>query len=109
MPSANPNGRPRKAKIPPNSSIKDAVTKGLAKEISTREDGVASRRTQSEAMIMVLIARFPTASVREQVSILRYFGEVAPTALQEASRDLPPNAVEELVKVLAREAQERGL
>jgi hypothetical protein len=85
------------------------VTKGLAKTISTREDGVASTRTQSEAMVMVLLARFPTATVRDQVAILRYLGDVAPAALQEASRDLPRNAIADLVAALAREAGEGGL
>jgi hypothetical protein len=60
-------------------------------------------------MVMVLLARFPGASVRDQIAILRYFGDVAPTALQEASHELPKGAIADLVQALAREAEERGL
>ena len=33
MPSANPAGRPRKAKVPPNASLKEAALKALAASI----------------------------------------------------------------------------
>lgn len=103
MPSANPSGRPRRAKRLPTSSLKDAVAAELASMISTRENGVTSKRTQAEAMILLLFARFPSATVREQITILRYVGGIAPTALQESNHDFSPDAVRQFVEGLARE------
>lgn len=70
----------------------------------TREGGVATTRSQPEAMIMLMLARFGSASIPEQLMILRYIGEVTPAALQEAARGLPENAIQDFVERLAREA-----
>lgn len=105
MPSGNPRGRPRKPKAQPNGSVKDAVAKSLAEMITTRENGVASRRSQAEAMVMLLFTHFPTATIREKIALLKYIGEVAPGALLEANRDLPKTAVADLVAILAEEAR----
>lgn len=105
MPSGNRNGRPRKRKAAPNVSLKDAVTKSLAEMITTRENGIASKRSQTDAMIMLLIAGFPKASIREKIAILKYIGEVAPGTLLEGSRELRKGAIEDLVAILAKEAE----
>ena len=104
MPSANPNGRPRKPKRAPNRSLKEAVLKGLGEQISTIENGVARKRSQTEAMIMMLLARFPSAKPREQIAILKYLGSLAPEAELESNKDLPANAIHDFVAGLAREA-----
>lgn len=103
MPSANPAGRPRKAKVPPNASLKEAALKALAASISTTENGVARKRSQSEAMILLLIAQYPAAKPREQIAMLKYLGELAPEAEQMRNRDLPKDAVANLVAMLAKE------
>lgn len=104
MPSANPHGRPRKPKLAPNRSLKEAVLKGLGEQVSTTENGVARKRTQTEAMIMLLLAQYPSAKPREQLAILKYFGSVAPEVeLVSAPRELAANAVEDLVAALALE------
>lgn len=105
MPSANPFGRPCRPKRHPNASLQDAVAEGLTAIISTRENGVVRKRPRAEAMILALLSRFPSATARDQIMILRYLGEIAPTALQERERDLAPDAVEEFVAKLAKEAE----
>ena len=104
MPSGNPHGRPRKPKVAPNVSLRDAVIKGLAEQVITRENGVASKRSQTDAMVMLLFAHFPSATIREKIAILKYIGEIAPGALLEGTRDLPTSAIEDLVARLAEEA-----
>ena len=104
MPSGNPQGRPRKPKAAPNISVKDAVTKSLADLITTRENGVASKRSQADAMIVLLFAQYPSATTREKLAILKYIGDVAPGALLERSGELPKTAITDLVALLAREA-----
>lgn len=109
MPSANPHGRPRKAKTVPSASLKEAALKHLAEEIRTTENGVARKRPQSEAMIMLLLAHFPSAKPREKIAILRYVGELAPEAELMRNRDLPKDAIKDLVEKLAQEAKNLGL
>jgi len=108
MPSGNPHGRPRKPKVKPNVSVKDAVTKSLAEMITTRENGVASKRSQADAMIMLLFAHYPGATTREKLAILKFIGDVAPGALVEGDRSLPKTAVADLVARLAQEAERHG-
>lgn len=104
MPSANPHGRPRKPKLEPNRSFKEAMLRSLAENVSTTENGVARKRTQTEAMIMLLIAQYRCAKPREMLAILKYVGSIAPEVeLASAPRELTPNAVEDLVAALARE------
>ena len=103
-PSANPAGRPRKAKVPPNASLKEAVLTALAATISTTENGVARKRSQSEAMIMLLIAQFPSAKPREQIAMLKYLGDLAPEVELMRNRDLPMEAINDFITRLAQEA-----
>jgi len=109
MPSANPHGRPKRHKARPNASVKDAVTKSLAELITTRENGVTRKRSQTDAMIMLLFAHYPSASIREKLAILKFIGDVAPGALLEGDRSLPGTAVADLVARLAQEAERHGL
>jgi hypothetical protein len=104
-PSGNPRGRPRKPKVQPNGSIKDAVAKSLAELITTRENGVASKRSQAEAMIMLLFNNYPSATTHGKLATLKFIGEVAPGALLEQSHDLPKTAIADLVAILAKEAK----
>lgn len=108
MPSGNPFGRPSKPKTVPSASLKEAVLKHLAEEIRTTEDGVARKRPQSEAMIMLLLAHYPSAKAREKIAILRYFGELAPEAELMDNRDIPKDAVNDVVERLAQEATDLG-
>jgi hypothetical protein len=109
MPSGNPHGRPRKPKRAPNRSLKEAVLNGLAEQISTTENGVARKRTQTEAMIMLLFAQFPSAKPREKIAILKYLGSLAPEAeLVNRPREISADAIHDLVAMLAREGLENG-
>ena len=103
MPSANPAGRPRKAKVLPNASFKEAVLTALAASIATTENGVGRKRSQSEAMIMLLIVQYPAAKPRDKIAMLKYLGELAPEAELMRNRDLPKETVANLVATLAKE------
>ena len=107
MPSANPAGRPRKAKVLPNASLKEAALAALSATISTTENGVPRKRLQGEAMIKLMIANFPQAKPREQIAILKYLGDLAPEAELMRNRDLPADAVLKLVEALAKEGLDR--
>ncbi len=89
MPSGNPSGRPRKAKAAPSASLKEAALKSLAEVIQTTENGIARKRPQSEAMIMLLLAQYPSAKPREKIAILRYIGELAPEAELVRNKNSP--------------------
>ena len=108
MPTANPNGRPKRAKQAPNRSLKEAALRSLAGQVLTKENGVARKRTQPEAMMMLLLAEYPSAKLREKVMILKYLGSLAPEIELERNRDLPPTAIEDLVAALAREGLYEG-
>lgn len=104
MPSANPYGRPKRAKQAPNRSLKEAVLKGMGEHISTIEDGVARKRSRTEAMIMLLFAQYRSAKPREQIANLKYLGSIAPEVeLDSAPRKITASAVHDLVAALARE------
>lgn len=103
MPSANPAGRPRKAKVQPNASLKEAALAALSETIPTTENGVARKRLQGEAMIRLLIANFPQAKPHEKIAILRFLTDLAPEAELMRNRDLPADAIVKLVEVLAKE------
>ncbi len=60
-------------------------------------------------MIMLLLAHFPSAKPREKIAILRYVGELAPEAELMRNRDLPKDAIKDLVEKLAQEAKNLGL
>ena len=107
MPSANPAGRPRKPKLPPNASLKEAALAALSATIATTENGVARKRPQGEAMIKLMIANFPQAKPREQIAILKYLGGLAPEAELMRNRDIPMDAVVKLVEALAKEGLDR--
>lgn len=109
MPSGNPSGRPRKPKTAPSASLKEAALKSLAEVIQTTENGIPRKRPQSEAMIMLLIAQYPSAKPGEKIAILRYIGELAPEAELMRRRELPRDAVKALVERLAQEANDLGL
>ncbi len=108
MPSANPSGRPRRPKMVPSASLKEAVLRSLAEEIRTTENGVARKRPQSEAMIMLLLAHYPSARPREKIAILRYVGELAPQAELIRNGELPRETVKDVVERLAQEAKDLG-
>ena len=109
MPSANPAGRPRKPKVAPNASFKEAALSQLAAVITTTEDGVARKRSRGEAMIMLLMADFQAAGPREKIAMLRYLGKLAPEVELMRNRDLPKDAINEFVSELAQEATRLGL
>jgi hypothetical protein len=108
MPSGNRLGRPRKAKAAASASLKEAALKSLAQLIHTTENGITRKRPQSEAMIMLLLTKYPTAKPREMIAILRYVSELAPETELVRNGDLPKNAIKNLVERLAQEAKETG-
>jgi hypothetical protein len=108
MPSGNRLGRPPKAKAAASASLKEAALKSLAQLIHTTENGITRKRPQSEAMIMLLLAQYPSAKPRDKIAILRYIGELAPQAELMRNGDLPKNAIKDLVERLAQEAKDVG-
>jgi len=105
MPSGNPHGRPRKPKLGPDASLKDAALRVLLEQVVTTENGVKRKQSRVMAMIKLLLADFPVGNTREKLAILKYVGTLVPEAVLARSRDneISPTAIEDLVKTLAEE------
>ncbi len=105
MPSGNPHGRPRKPKLEPDASLKDAALRVLLEQVVTTENGVKRKQSRVTAMIKLLLADFPLADTREKLAILKYVGTLVPEAVLTRNRDnqISPTAIPDLVKMLAAE------
>ena len=104
MPSGNPNGRPRKPKLAPDASLKDAALRVLLEPVVTTEGGVRRKLPRADAMLKLLVASFPDCDAREKLAILKYLGVLVPEAqLAGAPRRITANAVQDFVAALARE------
>ena len=105
MPSGNPHGRPRKPKLGPDASLKDAALRVLLKPVVTTENGVRRKQSRVTAMIKLLLAGFPVANTREKLAILKYVGTLVPESELTRNRDnqISPTAIQDFVKTLAAE------
>lgn len=105
MPSGNPHGRPRRPKLEPDASLKDATLRVLLEQVVTTENGVKRKQSRVTAMIKLLLADFPLGNTREKLAILKYVGTLVPEAALTRNRDnqISPTVIEDLVKRLAAE------
>jgi len=110
MPSGNPHGRPRKPKLGPDASLKDAALRVLLEPVVTTENGVRRKQPRVTAMIKLLLADFPLGTTREKLDILKYVGMLVPEAVLTRNRDnqISPTAIQDLVKTLAAEGLLNG-
>ena len=88
MPSGNPHGRPRKPKLGPDASLKDAALRVLLEQVVTTENGVKRKQSRVMAMIKLLLADFPVGNTREKLAILKYVGTLVPEAVLARSRTM---------------------
>lgn len=105
MPSANAVGRPKKPKIEPDASLRDAALKALLEEIFVNVNGVRRKEPRATAMIKSLLADFGDAELREKLAILKYLGSLVPETNASRASDprLNREGMQKLVERLAEE------
>jgi hypothetical protein len=80
-PSRNPVGRPKSESEPIPTDFREAFKRALETRVPVTMNGVTTSMSQVDAMAHLLLSKFTSASVREQVLLMRMLmTEVLPPA-----------------------------
>ena len=108
MPSRNPLGRPKKEKPTPPASLQDALARKLGATVRVMMDGKTIEMLQYEAMVEALMIDFGLRSTSPamRLRILKECISIVPTIASQATLRPDPEALEEVVKMLAEQHDE---
>lgn len=106
MPSANPNGRPRKEKELPARSIADAIEKILWRDMDVTDRSGTRKIPQFQAMLEYAVADFPRCSPAARLRLLQFCIDAAPEVLHAPPPAPDADRLRTFLETLAKEADE---